>query len=113
MVMLLCLGLLAAGAVGQGDSPSPATQPAEPAESTAAAADADAAAVVIRITGEINNVTLMLIERGMEKAREAGAETVVFELDTPGGLVVSALEICRYLKGLEEPTVAWVRPMAW
>ncbi len=114
MVMLLCFGLLALGALGQGDVSPPTTQPAESAGGPVAATDGEeASGVVIRITGEINNVTLMLIERGMEKAREAGADTVVFELDTPGGLVVSALEICRYLKELEEPTVAWVRPMAY
>ncbi|MFH1745456.1 MAG: NfeD family protein [Planctomycetota bacterium] len=73
------------------------------------------AAVVIPIRGEINDVLKGSIERRLEAALDDGAKTIIFEMDTPGGLVTSALDICRMIKNLPEDvvTVAWVHPDAY
>ena len=47
-------------------------------------------------------------------ARDAGADAVVLAFDTPGGELLSTLELCRRIKS-EYPsnTVAWIRPRAF
>lgn len=71
-------------------------------------------AAIVTIRDEINDVTLKSMQRRIEEAREDGATIIVLEMDTPGGLVTSALEICTYLKNLTDvKTVAWVRPAAY
>ncbi|MCK4658205.1 MAG: hypothetical protein KAV82_01670 [Phycisphaerae bacterium] len=70
--------------------------------------------VIIPITGTISDVTMESIQRRVEKAIDDGAKVVVFELDTPGGYVASALDICSYIKNLTHvKTVAWVKPEAY
>jgi len=89
---------------------------ADDGEQSTAPAPADAAANVVYILpihGEINDLTLRFLERGIEEAREQGAQTVVFDVDTPGGLVTSAIDIAQLLKNLHDiRTVAWVNPEA-
>jgi membrane-bound serine protease (ClpP class) len=71
-------------------------------------------AAILPIEDEINDVTLASLKRRVESARARGAKSVVLEMDTPGGLVSSALEICTYLKNLSDlKTIAWVRPSAF
>jgi len=68
---------------------------------------------IVPITGEISDVTHESIKRRVELARQAGAEVIVFEIDTPGGAVVAALDICDFIKNLSEiHTVAWVHTQA-
>jgi membrane-bound serine protease (ClpP class) len=70
--------------------------------------------VIVPIQGTIDDMTLASLKRRVEQAREAGAGVVVFELDTPGGLVTSALDICTFIKNTTDlKTVAWVRPKAY
>lgn len=71
--------------------------------------------IVIPIRGVIDEIMRDSIERRLDEARAAGAGTVIFELNTPGGMVTSALDICRLIKGLpsEIRTVAWVNPQAY
>lgn len=77
-------------------------------------ATADQKIAIITIKDEINDVTFSSMKRRIELAREDRATLVVFEMDTPGGLVSSALDICNYIKNLTElHTVAWVRPSAF
>lgn len=70
---------------------------------------------IITIHGEINDIQRDAIERRVGEAREAGATTLIFELDTPGGLVTSALDICRLIERTPDNirTVAWVNPEAY
>ncbi len=69
---------------------------------------------IISIKGEISDVTTESIRRRLEKVREDGAEVIVFDIDTPGGMVSSALDICGMIKNLTEiKTVAWVNPNAY
>ncbi len=65
---------------------------------------------IIPIRGEINDITRDSVQRRVSEAREAGARALVFEMDTPGGLVTSARDICALIKNLpaEIHTVAWV-----
>lgn len=71
-------------------------------------------AAIITIEDEINDITLVSMSRRIDQAREDGVTLIVLELDTPGGLASSALDICVYLKNLTDlKTVAWVRPSAY
>lgn len=72
--------------------------------------------VIIPVRGEISDITLGSIERRLEQARARGAEVAVFEMDTPGGLVTSALSISKLIKRLPDEgirTVAWVNDEAF
>ena len=70
---------------------------------------------VIPIRDVINDITRESLERRIGEAQAAGASTLIFEMDTPGGAVTSALEICRLIKTLppDVRTVAWVNPRAY
>lgn len=70
--------------------------------------------VIITISDEISDVTTESIKRRVEQAKETGADVIIFEIDTPGGYVTSALDICNYIKNLEDiKTVAWVNTDAY
>jgi membrane-bound serine protease (ClpP class) len=69
---------------------------------------------VITIFGEINATTAISVQRRIDQAVTAGANALVFQLDTPGGEVGAVLEICTAIK--RSPianTVAWVNPNAY
>ncbi|HEY3246640.1 MAG TPA: NfeD family protein [Phycisphaerae bacterium] len=84
------------------------------AAATARAAPAGGRCVIIPIQSTIDDMTLASIKRRVESARQSGAGVLVFELDTPGGLVTSALDICTFIKNTTDlKTVAWVRPKAY
>ncbi|MBL8763090.1 MAG: hypothetical protein JNM07_02330 [Phycisphaerae bacterium] len=69
---------------------------------------------VITIHGPIDAVTSMSVQRRIKEAAAAKADAIVFELDTPGGEVGAALEICGAIKRSPVPnTVAWVNPDAY
>src|SRR5687767_14689627 len=67
-----------------------ATPPAPPA--------ARERAVVISLSGTVDDFNRDALRRRFEKARRLGADTVILEIDTYGGLVSSALDISRYIK---------------
>ncbi len=68
---------------------------------------------VIPVTGIIYDFTLVSLERRVDKALDSGATVIVIELDTPGGVVTSALKISKYIKTIPVPTVAWVHNEAY
>lgn len=72
-------------------------------------------AYIIPIHGEITDILRDSIKRRLDEALAAQAQTIVFEINTPGGAVTSALDICRMIKSVPEDvaTVAWVRPHAY
>jgi len=49
------------------------------------------------------------IERYVEQALEDKVKGIIFEIDSPGGVVVPSAEITRYVKEIELPKVALVR----
>ena len=64
----------------------------------------------IRIEGVISPVTLRLVEAALTRAQAAGAQALVLELDTPGGLERSMRAICQRLLNAEIPVIVWVGP---
>jgi membrane-bound serine protease (ClpP class) len=72
-------------------------------------------AAIITIEGEINDVTSKSVARRIKRAQDQDIRLIVLELNTPGGQVSSALDICNKIKTLppEIHTVAWVKPHAF
>jgi membrane-bound serine protease (ClpP class) len=72
--------------------------------------------VVIPIEGVIDDVLRRSIERRLDEARAKGVDLVIFEMNTPGGLVTSALDISKLIKKLPDEgirTAAWVHDQAY
>lgn len=74
-------------------------------------------AAIIPIHGEITDVSVESVRRRIDDAKADGANLIVFELDTPGGLVTSSIAIADLIKTLNDVkpeihTVAWVNPNA-
>ena len=72
------------------------------------AAPAPVATVVV--DGVISPVTLRLVESAIARAKADGAQALVIQLDTPGGLERSMRAICQRLLSAEIPVVVWVGP---
>src|SRR6267142_1327299 len=71
-------------------------------------------AAVIPIRGEINDYSRDAFLRRLSKARALGAKVIIIQLDTPGGLVTSALDISRTIRGLRDlRTIAFVDNKAY
>lgn len=69
---------------------------------------------VLPMTGEMDSISTESLTLRARQAREAGADAVVIAFDTPGGEMLSTLELCRRIKGEFPPnTVAWIRPRAF
>ncbi len=69
--------------------------------------------VIIPIKDVITDVTLESLRRRIDQGVADGADLIIFEMDTPGGIVSSATKICDHIKGLEDVyTVAWIKPQA-
>lgn len=92
---------------------APTTTRAKPLSASNLALPSGADIVVIPISGMIYDFTLISLERRVDMAIDSGASLIVIELDTPGGVVTSALKISKYIKGLSVPTVAWVHNEAY
>jgi membrane-bound serine protease (ClpP class) len=63
---------------------------------------------VIPIEKEVEKGLYAFLSRGIEDAREAGADAIIFHIDTPGGLVDAAGNIGKLLDNTEIKTVAFV-----
>lgn len=71
-------------------------------------------AAVITLHGDITDITVESIRRRIEEARNQGAEVIVFDLNTPGGLVTSSISVADLIRNLQDiKTVAWVNPDAY
>jgi membrane-bound serine protease (ClpP class) len=66
--------------------------------------------VVARVRGEIGPAAARYLNRVVRDAEKRGAEAVVVQIDTPGGLEVSMREMVGRLLGAEIPVIAWVGP---
>jgi membrane-bound serine protease (ClpP class) len=74
-----------------------------------AALDADTA-WIIPIQGDIDPSMVTFVRREARKAIDAGAKYIIFEIDTFGGRVDSALQITSFIMSIKKSkTVAWVR----
>jgi membrane-bound serine protease (ClpP class) len=65
---------------------------------------------VMRIEGTITEGTSLDIIEGLQEAEELGAETVLIELDTPGGIVDSTLKITVAILNSNIPVITYVTP---
>ncbi len=64
----------------------------------------------LKAQGIVNPVMSEFIASGLKDASREGAEAVVIELDTPGGLDSSMREIVKAILSTEVPVVAYVAP---
>ena len=66
---------------------------------------------LIRVNGAISPTTTNYINRGIKEAGEMGAEALVIELDTPGGLLESTKNIVQaFLDSDDLPIIVYVAP---
>ncbi|GIX46459.1 MAG: serine protease [Candidatus Tectimicrobiota bacterium] len=65
---------------------------------------------VLTVEGVINPVVVEYMTAGIARAEEEGARAVIFQLDTPGGLVESTRLIVKALLNANVPTVVYVAP---
>ena len=61
---------------------------------------------------EINRWYAAYIKKAIKKAEEEGASLIILELDTPGGLLSSALSIKNYIIESDIPVVAYINKNA-
>ena len=76
----------------------------------AAAAPTPAPVATVVVDGVISPVTLRVVESALAHAKAGGAQALVIQLDTPGGLERSMRAICQRLLNAEIPVVVWVGP---
>ncbi len=70
-------------------------------------------AAVLPLHDEITDVTVESLKRRIEEARKQDIKIIIFELDTPGGLVTSSIAIADLIKNLDGiKTIAWVNTNA-
>ncbi len=65
---------------------------------------------VLRVEGIISPATAIYIQRGIQEANRAGAEALVVELDTPGGLMTSMDQITKAILASPVPVIVYVSP---
>lgn len=105
------IGLTVSSTLGMGvqDAPAP---PASPAAIPAARQASNVA--IITIHDAITEVTAKSVMRRMKLAERAGADAIVYELNTPGGELGAVLAISDAIKSSPIPnTVAWVHSEAY
>ncbi|AQV95164.1 serine protease [Cupriavidus necator] len=80
------------------------------APSATAIGTATAPVYVIPLKGAVGPASASFILRGLERAGEAGAQLVVLEMDTPGGLDASMREIIQAILASPVPVASYVYP---
>lgn len=95
LVSILCL--VAVAAFSQ--------QAGAPADGTASGR-----AVLLEINGPIGPATSDYVVRSMREAAAQGAELIILQMDTPGGLDSAMRDIIKGILGSPVPVVTWVAP---
>ncbi|MCW3129342.1 MAG: nodulation protein NfeD [Methanophagales archaeon] len=65
---------------------------------------------VLRVEGTITEGTSLDVIEGLREAEEMNIESVLIELDTPGGLVSSTLKITEAILNSKTPVITYVTP---
>ena len=66
---------------------------------------------IVALHGEVNEFTVGLLERQIKQARQAGAKTIILDMNTYGGSVPPALEVTHFLRQQTDlHTIAYVDP---
>ena len=76
----------------------------------AAEAHAEGKVIVLEIKGGIGVATADYVISGIEHAEEAGAELVIIDMDTPGGLMAPMRDIIQAILGSSVPVASYVTP---
>src|SRR5699024_6243332 len=63
---------------------------------------------VIPVEKEVEKGLYSFLKRATTEAEEAGANHIIFEIDSPGGLVDSAGDIGKLIQSLDIPTTAYI-----
>jgi membrane-bound serine protease (ClpP class) len=71
---------------------------------------ASAPVVVLPLTGAIGPASAAYVVRGLEDAHKQGAQLVVLEMDTPGGLDASMRQIIQAILASPVPVAGYVAP---
>ena len=66
--------------------------------------------LLVEIDGSINPASADYLIGAIRRAEETGAEAVLIELDTPGGLVSSTQDIIQAMLNASVPTIVFVSP---
>ncbi|WP_138431045.1 NfeD family protein [Fodinibius saliphilus] len=78
---------------------------------TVSSVNSDPVVTMISINGTISPTTTNYINRGIRIAKEQGAECLIIQLDTPGGLLESTKNIVQsFLDSDDMPIVVYVAP---
>jgi len=83
------------------------------ADNSKVGGDPERLGAILSLHDMITDITVESLHRRIEQAKQSGAQVIVFDMDTPGGLVTSSIAIAdlvRELVGIT--TVAWVNPNA-
>ena len=73
-------------------------------------ANADDSVVVLKIDGGIGVATADYITSGIEHAQASGAELIIIEMDTPGGLMSAMDDIIKAILNSDIPVATYVTP---
>ena len=80
------------------------------AEALAAPSETDQPAAIVPLSGQIDDYSRDDLVRRFDKAKALGAKVVIVEIDSPGGLVTSSMDISRFLKRQDNVrTIAFVK----
>ncbi|SPC13594.1 Serine protease [Cupriavidus oxalaticus] len=88
----------------------PPARAAPPSGASAPAAGAVAPVYAIPLKGAVGPASASFVLRSMARARDAGAQLVVLEMDTPGGLDASMREIIQAILASPVPVATYVYP---
>jgi membrane-bound serine protease (ClpP class) len=102
VLVLLALGLSAAGAVAQ--------PRAAAADNSAARDSGRRGIVVVQVNGLIDPSNAALIKKSLREAAAAHASLVVFQLDSSGAVDVDTDSLVRAVRDSPVPVAAWVGP---
>lgn len=70
--------------------------------------------LVIQVDGVINSAAADYVLQAIDRAEQTGAAILLFELDTPGGVVTDTKDIIQRMLNTNVPVVVFVRPRgAW
>ncbi|EED30945.1 hypothetical protein NOR53_169 [gamma proteobacterium NOR5-3] len=67
-------------------------------------------AMLLTVSDAISPATMDYLQRGIERAEEEGAELLIIELDTPGGLMASTHDLIKSILASRVPVVTYVSP---